>query len=137
MRCSGCGKEIPFSGKVCPYCHRDKSADQQVHAVVIGITVVCMGLGYLFGGFLGMLIGGGIGVVIAVGVTVSSSGKAEAASQPQQVRLAPESTASPVAPHQQPKTTQQRLAELEMLRKEGLITEDEFAAKRQAVLDSL
>lgn len=134
MRCSGCGKEIPFSGKVCPYCHRDKSADQQVHAVVIAITVVCMGLGYLFGGFMGMLIGGGIGVVIAVGVTVSSSGKTEAASQPPQVRVAPESTP---APPQQPKTVQQRLAELDMLRKEGLITEAEYSAKRQAILDSL
>lgn len=29
IQCSGCGKKIPFAGYVCPYCHRDKTDDQQ------------------------------------------------------------------------------------------------------------
>jgi predicted amidophosphoribosyltransferase len=29
MRCSDCGKDIPFTGKVCPWCHTDESGDQQ------------------------------------------------------------------------------------------------------------
>jgi len=28
MDCSNCGKDIPYSGKVCPYCNADKSEDQ-------------------------------------------------------------------------------------------------------------
>lgn len=28
MRCSNCGKDIPFTGNVCPYCHVNKSKDQ-------------------------------------------------------------------------------------------------------------
>ena len=29
MRCANCGKDIAFTGKVCPWCHTDKSGDQQ------------------------------------------------------------------------------------------------------------
>lgn len=42
MLCSNCGKDIPFSGKVCPYCHADKSKDQA--------TTVAAGLGAFVGG---------------------------------------------------------------------------------------
>ena len=28
MKCSNCGKQIPFGGRVCPYCHAKKSGDK-------------------------------------------------------------------------------------------------------------
>ena len=29
INCSDCGKIIPFNGKVCPYCHADKTEDKE------------------------------------------------------------------------------------------------------------
>lgn len=42
MRCSNCGKETPFSGKVCHWCNNDKSKDQltAIGAMIIAIIVV-------------------------------------------------------------------------------------------------
>ena len=28
MVCSTCGSDIPYTGKICPYCHSDKSSDK-------------------------------------------------------------------------------------------------------------
>lgn len=63
MKCSNCGKEIPFSGRVCPYCRADKSGDQVLHAMAIGGGIIgaivafvvlnldlVPGLGVAFGG---------------------------------------------------------------------------------------
>lgn len=50
MRCSGCGKDIPFGGQVCPFCQRDKSSDQA--STVAGMTAM------IIGGFIGNLVGG-------------------------------------------------------------------------------
>jgi RNA polymerase subunit RPABC4/transcription elongation factor Spt4 len=36
--CSNCGETIPFSGKVCPHCHHDKSEDQEKE-VIIQVTL--------------------------------------------------------------------------------------------------
>jgi outer membrane lipoprotein SlyB len=54
MQCSNCGKDIPYAGKVCPFCHVDKSKDQQLHASAIG------------GGFAGLIIGAMFGVGPAI-----------------------------------------------------------------------
>jgi hypothetical protein len=48
MHCSNCGKDIPYGGKVCPFCHADKSWDQKVHALTM--------VGGLIGGFLGFAV---------------------------------------------------------------------------------
>lgn len=45
MKCSNCGKEIPFTGNVCPYCKADKSGDQ--------IVKVMMTVGAIIGGIVG------------------------------------------------------------------------------------
>ena len=49
MHCSNCGKEIPYTGKVCPYCNTEKSGDKTVSAAlwVGGIP------GGIIGGFVG------------------------------------------------------------------------------------
>lgn len=74
MQCSGCGKRIPFAGNVCPYCHRDKTDDQQneveiqfvsfvgaVMALIVGVIV------YQFASFKTTLIAGGIVAVLVMG----------------------------------------------------------------------
>ena len=40
MRCSNCGKETPFSGKVCHWCNNDKSKDQQTHSKIVVISII-------------------------------------------------------------------------------------------------
>lgn len=135
MRCSGCGKDIPFNGDVCPHCQRDKGADQVQHAITVVLIVVGMGIGWLVSDFKGMLWGGTVAVVLAIVIGVADAAK-RGPTKPPQVRVAPESSPPP-APAPTAKTVQQRLAELDMLRKEGLITEGEYAAKRQAILDRL
>jgi len=39
MRCSNCGKETPFSGKVCHWCNNDKSKDQKTHSIIFIIVI--------------------------------------------------------------------------------------------------
>ena len=59
MHCSNCGKDIPFTGKVCPWCHHNKEKDQIV--TVLGMFCGAIGL------FLGAVIGG---VGWAIGGTI-------------------------------------------------------------------
>ena len=52
MLCTNCGKNIPFAGNVCPYCHADKSEDKKKHARTlnyVGAVVI--------GGMAGVLVG--------------------------------------------------------------------------------
>ncbi len=41
MQCSNCGKDVPFAGNVCPYCHADKSKDQTT--MVVGVPLALLG----------------------------------------------------------------------------------------------
>ena len=76
MQCSRCGKTIPFSGKICPYCHQDKGDDQQkevetqftaflgaMAALIIGVIV------YQFGTFKAAAISGAIVGAIVLALT--------------------------------------------------------------------
>lgn len=40
MRCSNCGKETPFSGKVCNWCGNDKSKDQKTHSIAFIVVII-------------------------------------------------------------------------------------------------
>lgn len=48
MLCTNCGKEIPFGGKVCPFCGVDKSHDRNAQAnakvagCAVGVITVCI-----------------------------------------------------------------------------------------------
>lgn len=33
MRCSNCGSGIPYFGRVCPYCHADKTEDKRFEVI--------------------------------------------------------------------------------------------------------
>jgi len=57
MQCSNWGKDIPFAGNVCPYCHADKSGDQLT--LVLGIIGGGAGgwIGYQVGDIGGAIVG--------------------------------------------------------------------------------
>ena len=131
MLCTGCGKEIPFAGQVCPYCQRDKTADQGRHLLLMVCLLIGAGVGYLIGGFSGLLWGAGAGMVLGVIAALAVTG----ATQPPQVRLADHDAREATPPPTD--TAKQRLEALETLRKDGLITDAEFAEKRQQILDKL
>src|SRR5262245_49109047 len=68
MKCSNCGAEIPFSGKVCPFCHADKSKDQAFTASisvggVIGILIGLMAQNLVVGLISVLICGVGAGLV--------------------------------------------------------------------------
>lgn len=132
MRCSGCGKNIPFGGQVCPYCHRDKSSDQAQALIPI------LGFG---GAFLGLLIGGGWGAAILggigwiVGLALASKSPQNSSRKPPEVQIV---NAEP----EEDRTVSEsdlrsRLTTLESLRAEGLISEAEFNLKRSKILEKL
>jgi hypothetical protein len=83
MLCSGCGKDVPFIGDVCPYCHRNKSADQKTQIVGLVFALPALSLGWwLFGFWWGV----GLMMVAAfVGVALSHPGKP---TRPPEVRIA-------------------------------------------------
>jgi hypothetical protein len=64
MHCSNCGKNIPFAGKVGPYCHANKEGDQQVMVIGMAVAVVGIVIGYAAAGFCGSFGGGMIGGVV-------------------------------------------------------------------------
>lgn len=126
MRCSGCGKDIPFGGQVCPYCQRDKTKDQQ-YTVLAFILGGGLGyLGYLIFGFWGAIIGFIVGCVIAIQISGAGSTK------PPEVRI---TNANP--PESIETSSEVRLRKLNDLRQKGLIDDGEFAARRKAILDEL
>jgi len=69
MKCSSCGKNVPFTGTVCPWCNADKTRDQGVFALGMLFGMAGMGLGFWLGPacvgpILGMLGGTITGMVI-------------------------------------------------------------------------
>jgi hypothetical protein len=66
MRCSNCGKDIPFTGKVCPWCHTDKSGDQrtQVFGMLFGMAGGI--LGWAIHGIGVALIGLFVGIIVGI-----------------------------------------------------------------------
>lgn len=123
MRCSGCGKDIPFSGSVCPYCQRDKSKDQayMVAAVIFGATAGAIGY-YIFGVW-GALCGFIIGCIAAAFMTLGSDSKPP---QIEVVNTSPTDDSIAI-----------KLTQLKDLHYKGLITDEEFASKKTEILNKL
>lgn len=130
MHCSGCGKDIPFAGQVCPHCQRDKSGDQQQQALIaIGVViggVIGLAVNDMFGVFIGGVIGGIVGLVLAM----SNAAK----TKPPEVRIQESQISLPAAKKLSP---EERLTELKTLREKGLLTEDEFSEKKKEILTDL
>jgi len=68
MLCVNCGKEVPFGGRVCPWCHADNSRSHASHLFsrVLGFigAAVGAGIGYMIDEEMGWLVGGVIGMII-------------------------------------------------------------------------
>lgn len=79
MICSECGKDIPFAGQVCPYCHREKRADQngQAPALVLGLAGAV--LGYFIGEDWGVIVGLVVGAIVGFKIGDKESAQASAA----------------------------------------------------------
>ena len=132
MRCSGCGKDIPFGWQVCPHCQRDKSSDQA--STVAGMIAMVVGgfIGNLVGGFGGMIIGAVVLGFIAVVMTLP--GKKHSSRKAPAVRVV-DANASP-----KPKitnSTADRLANLNALKEQGLLTEGEYERQRAVIIAAL
>lgn len=131
MRCSGCGKNIPFNGQVCPYCHRDKSKDQQytVLALVLGL-----GLGYI--GYLLFAVGGAVGGFV-VGCLIAFASSGVGKSSPPDVVVSDVRISSDMLVDGAAGTIENRLNKLGDLKLKGLIDEAEYTARRKAIIDEL
>ena len=165
MRCSGCGKDVPFAGQVCPYCHRDKTADKETHSLGMSLGFIGLVVGYLVFGFVGACAGFVVGGVAAFIIV-----KPHLMSRPPVVRIAPpppdpsaeraaarlgrlgDEVAPDVPPRRLPRgredccavpvlapptASEGRLRNLNDLLKKGLIDEGEYATRRKAILDEL
>jgi cytochrome c biogenesis protein CcdA len=71
MRCSNCGKNIPFKGNICPYCNCDKSKDQFLHLLGITGGILVGFLSFLVsspctGPLIGLIIGAAVYVILSV-----------------------------------------------------------------------
>lgn len=78
MLCSNCGKDIPFNGNVCPYCHADKSGDQGVYGMAVIGGLIGGGIGYAINDFTGFIAGMFIGMIPMMLLGLSLKGKQDA-----------------------------------------------------------
>jgi predicted RNA-binding Zn-ribbon protein involved in translation (DUF1610 family) len=68
MLCLNCGREIPFVGKVCPWCGEDKALSNRYLALGVFwafiMAFIGAGIGLITSGAVGVIIGGFIGAVV-------------------------------------------------------------------------
>lgn len=125
MRCSGCGKDVPFGGKVCPYCQRDKSQDQDYTVLAFILGIIGGVIGYFIFGFWGALGGLFLGCIAAAAMTPNGQTKP------------PEVQVVTTPPAQTDSTVAEKLAQLKQLHEQGLLTDDEFTNKKSDILAKL
>jgi len=131
MQCSGCGAEISIAGSVCPFCGRDKSDDKSyewskfvggVFGLVVGLTYYGGLVGFAGGALAGYFAGAVLGMIL----------RARAA-KPARVQRPPEPAKTPAAAPADASVAG-KLAQLKQMHGEGLLTDDEYAAKKADVL---
>lgn len=141
MHCSGCGKHISFGGAVCPLCQRDKSSDQTIH--IAGVVGMFIGgtVGSWIGGFGGMVVG-----AIAIGflvVIIGAASGGHSAKKPPRVRIdrdEPPRLSGPVATTSKATLADDpasRLARLDTLKADGIITLEEYQQRRAAIIAAI
>jgi hypothetical protein len=140
MRCSGCGKDVPFSGAVCPYCLRDKSKDQQamVWAFCLGAIFAVIG-GNLFGfwaGVGGLVLGGVVAIaIVRPHETVAPVVRVE---KNQNGNISLYDEVSKVENMSRvPQSIEERLLTLKNLRDREIISEDEYNQRRKIILEEI
>lgn len=136
MLCSGCGKTIPFVGAVCPYCQRDKTADQSSHMGAMLFGLFGGAIGYAFDGFFWGAI---VGMVAGMFLSFVIDGALSKKSKPPVVRVVGRAAAAQPKPVPLPPvpTTATKMAELKDLLNRDFITLEEFEAKRRDLIDAM
>lgn len=125
MRCSGCGKDVPFGGSVCPYCQRDKSQDQNYTVLAFILGIIGGAIGYFIFGFWGAPGGFLLGCIVAAAMISNGQTK------PPEVQV----VTAPLT--QSDSTVAEKLTQLKQLHEQGLLTDDEFTSKKSDILDKL
>lgn len=129
MKCSGCGSEIPFSGKVCPKCLRDKSSDQNNTVV----ATVCVVIGAFGGAWLGDFKGMFVGLVAAFIVFCLIAAALPKSSSTDKAPLVTASvdlsTASDPA-----FALSNKLRQLDVAKAAGLVSDAEYKTAREKIL---
>ncbi len=127
MLCTNCGKDVPFIGKLCPYCKTDKSYDQETtsRSMILGVafSVVCGFLGWAITNDVGVTILsviGGMVTGVALGVFLPTTNSKD--------RLPPTVRITPVDDHAD------RLKRLKTLFDDGYITVAEYQERRSEIL---
>lgn len=64
MTCSNCGKNIPYTGQVCPFCKVNKTGDKETQTISVGVGFVAGIIAYLNTNEVGQTIGWGIAGLI-------------------------------------------------------------------------
>ena len=131
MRCSGCGEEISFIGEVCPHCLRDKSADQKTYALIMFYIFLFGVAGFLYSGIAVALGGGIFGGIFGLIVDYKTGTKK---TEPPKVQI---NNNDPKISYLNKSDLNNRLQNLDSIKAQGLITEDEYNSKRAEILKSL
>jgi hypothetical protein len=151
VKCSNCGKNIPFMGNVCPWCHADKSKDQAVQVslvagtifgVLIGVVVNDVGVGIVAGLVCG--VGAAIACKVSQARNETKKGKSSKSHEqqptgpidPSTLKLVRSADASPGPPVAKA-AVEERLKQLDALRAKNLVTEQEYQVKREKLLDEI
>jgi hypothetical protein len=129
MTCFGCGKNIPFAGDVCPYCHRDKKGAQLLFGALLIFGFLGIWAGSIFS-ITGSVVGAFIGMII--GLIFAASCGALKKPQPPHVQIHNNLKEERVS-----SLLEDRLAKLNSLKEKGLITEEEFSGKKWDILRGL
>lgn len=142
MWCVSCGKEIPITAKVCPYCHRDTKASSEAQGAMYALAIVGAIVGYFINGWLGAFIGGVIVGGIGGGI-VFVKAQSKAGNDPARVKVVAHKndsekmrSNSSLSP-KPPQTHAERLVTLTNLKNQGLITEEEFKTRREKILSEI
>lgn len=48
MLCKNCGKDVPYAGKICPYCHTDKGESKKLDTKVVLLLLVGFSVSAIF-----------------------------------------------------------------------------------------
>lgn len=114
-----------MAGSVCPYCHRDKSADV-AWTTASYVAVAVAALGYFVGGFLGAVVGFVVGW--AAWSAISRRGKAKQPAAPRSPQPSQPAADDSVAT---------KLAQLKQMHEQGLLTAEEYATKKADLLSRI
>jgi hypothetical protein len=127
MHCSGCGKDIPFAGDVCPYCNRDNTADKQYVVMGFMFSVPALVAGYwIFDSVVAAIVGFVGGCVLAF--FASGKNKKTDAPEVQVVDQGSKESTSNAA---------ERMKALKSMLDDGLITDEEYKEKKESIMSEI